>query len=87
MTGFMVTGDEELRRALIALYQTGLDSAGCATTVSGGRTTLNVACDIVRRHLCEAAARTATLQNEHGRPDLAAQASTFTRGVDCTATR
>lgn len=85
MTGFMVTGDEELRRALIALYQTGLDAAGCATTVSGGRTTLNVACDIVRRHLCAAAARAAKLQHDHGRPDLAAQVSTFTRGVDCAS--
>jgi tetratricopeptide (TPR) repeat protein len=86
MTGFMVTGDEELRRALIALYRTGLDAAGCATTVSGDRTTLNVECDIVRRHLCEAAARAAKLQHDHGRADLAAQASTFTRGIDCAAT-
>jgi hypothetical protein len=86
MTGFMVTGDEELRRALIALYQTGLDATGCATTVSGGRSSLNVSCEIVQRHLCEAAARTATLQNDHGRADLAAQASTFTRGIDCAAT-
>ncbi|HEX7794046.1 MAG TPA: hypothetical protein VF456_06830 [Vicinamibacterales bacterium] len=87
MTGFMVTGDEELRRTLIALYQTGLDASGCATTVSGGRTSLNVSCEIVRRHLCEAAARAAKLQTDHGHPDLAAQASTFTRGIDCPAVR
>ena len=36
MTGFIVTGDEELRRALIALYRNGLDAAGCATTVKDG---------------------------------------------------
>jgi protein O-mannosyl-transferase len=85
MTGFMVTGDEELRRALIALYQTGLDATGCATTVDAGRPSLNVSCEIVRRHLCEAAARAGKLQTDHGHPDLAAQASTFTRNIDCPA--
>jgi hypothetical protein len=85
MTGFMVTGDEELRRALIALYQTGLDATGCATTVDAGRTSLNVSCEIVRRHLCQAAGRAAKLQTDHGHPALAAQASTFTRGINCTA--
>jgi hypothetical protein len=85
MTGFMLTGDEELRRALISLYQTGLDASGCATTVSGGRTSLNLSCEIVRRHLCEAAARAVTLQTDHGHLDLAAQASSFTRGVNCAS--
>jgi tetratricopeptide (TPR) repeat protein len=85
MTGFMVTGDEELRRALIELYQNGLDAAGCATTISGGRTSLNGSCELVRRHLCAAAARAAQLQQDHGRADLAAQVSTFTRGVNCGA--
>ena len=85
MTGFMVTGDEELRRALIALYQTGLDASGCATTVDAGRTSLNVSCEIVRRHLCQAAGRAAKLQTDHGHPDLASQAATFTRGIDCPA--
>lgn len=83
MTGFILTGDEELRRLLIELYQSGLDATGCATSVSRGRPSLNLSCEIVRRHLCAAAARAAKLQEDRGRADLAAQVSTFTRGVSC----
>ena len=74
MTGFMVTGDEELRRVLIALYRNGLDAAGCATTVKDGSASLNVSCEIVRRHLCAAAAR-ATAVATRQRPSGACGAS------------
>jgi hypothetical protein len=85
MTGFVVTGDQELRNVLIALYQRGLDAAGCATTVTGASTALNPSCEIVRRHLCTAAARATKLHRENGHPELAERVSTFTIGANCPA--
>jgi hypothetical protein len=87
MTGFVVTGDQELRNVLIALYQRGLDVRGCATTVTGASTALNPSCEIVRRHLCTAADRASKLHRDHGHPELAAQVSTFTAGANCPATQ
>ena len=76
MTGFIVTGNQELRSALVDLYRSGLDTAGCATTTNGSTVALNISsCEIVRRHLCEAAARAADIQRRSGRPELASQVS------------
>ena len=85
MTGFIVTGNQELRRVLIALYHSGLDATGCATTVKERSASLNISCEIVRRHLCAAAARATELQRDNGHPELAAQVSVFTRDANCGA--
>jgi hypothetical protein len=85
MTGFVVTGDQELRNVLIALYQGGLDVSGCATRFAGANTALNPSCEIVRRHLCTAVARAAQLHLDNGHPELAKQVSTFTVGANCAA--
>lgn len=84
MTGFIVTGNQELRSALLDLYRSGLDTAGCATTTTGSTVALNISsCEIVRRHLCEAAARAADIQRRSGRPELASQVAVLTSEAKC----
>jgi len=83
MTGFIVTGNAELRSALVDLYRGGGDPEGCATAKEGSNIVLNVSCEIVRRHLCAAAARARELQQRAGRSDLAAQVSAFTKDAHC----
>jgi hypothetical protein len=86
MTGFIVTGNQELRSALADLYRSGLDPKGCATTVNGSNVTLNISsCDIVRRHLCAAAARAVDIQRRTGHADLASQVSVLTSDAKCEA--
>ena len=64
--GMFATSNGLLRADLLKLYQSGVDSKGCAV-ISGPRgPALNPACDIVRRDLCVAAALA-------HRPDLAGQ--------------
>ena len=64
--GMFATSNGLLRADLLKLYQSGVDSKGCAV-ISGPRgPALNPACDIVRRDLCTAAAQAQ-------RSDLAAQ--------------
>jgi hypothetical protein len=85
MTGFMVTGNQELRTLLVDLYRGGLDTKGCATTTSGSTVVLNVSCEIVRDHLCAAATRAADLQQRTGHPELARQATASARDAHCAA--
>ena len=87
MTGFTVTGNADLRGALIAIYKGGLDERGCAISNSGGMVVLNTSCEIVRRHLCEAADRAMRLQHGARRPDLEAQAAALTASLDCGSSR
>jgi tetratricopeptide (TPR) repeat protein len=61
--GAFVTGDHNLRDELLKLYQSGVDSQGCAVVVGPRGPTLNPSCAIVRRDLCEATVRAR-------RPDL-----------------
>jgi hypothetical protein len=64
--GMFATSNGLLRADLLKLYQSGIDSKGCAV-ISGPRgPALNPECDIVRRDLCTAATRA-------HRPDLAGQ--------------
>jgi len=55
--GVLATGDPGLRSDLVKLYQSGLDSKGCAVAAGPQGPALNPSCEIVRRDLCEAAAR------------------------------
>ena len=85
MTGFMVTGNQELRTVLLDLYRGGLDSQYCATTATGSTVVLNVSCEIVRRHLCAAAVRATDLQQRTGHAELASQVTIFTQDAKCEA--
>jgi protein O-mannosyl-transferase len=85
MTGFMVTGNQELRSALVDLYRSGLDTEGCATITSGSSVILNFSCEIVRRHLCDAAARAIEIQRRNGHAELAAQVAILTSDAKCEA--
>ena len=55
MEGVVVTTDIGLRNELLRLYQSGVDTMGCATMPVQGNTALNPSCPIVQRHLCAAA--------------------------------
>ncbi len=84
MTGFIVTGNQELRSALINLYRGGLDPAGCALKNGPAGIVLDPSCAIVRRHLCDGAAAAVRLQRANGRGDLAEQVEQSTlRPLDC----
>jgi hypothetical protein len=61
--GMFATGDHTLLAELLKLYQSGVDSKGCAVVAGPHGPTLNPACEIVRRDLCQATARL-------NRPDL-----------------
>lgn len=73
MTGFMLTGQAELRLALFELYRAGLDTKQCAITASASGPALNPDCALVRTHLCAGAAAAARAQRQAGRNDLATQ--------------
>ncbi|MDR1990040.1 MAG: DUF1736 domain-containing protein [Acidobacteriaceae bacterium] len=77
MTGFMVSGDNALRTALLGLYAAGLDPDRCAAKENDrGVTILNDACAIVHRHLCAASAAVAAIYDHTGKTALAAATRT-----------
>ena len=61
--GILLTGDRSLRDELVKLYQSGLDTSGCAVVAGPRGAILNPSCAIVRQNLCEATIRA-------WRPDL-----------------
>ena len=61
--GAFATGDGSLRDELVKLYQSGLDSKGCAVVAGPRGPALNPSCEIVLKDFCEAALRA-------HRPDL-----------------
>jgi hypothetical protein len=80
MTGFMLTGQPELRAAVIEIYNAGLDAAHCAISPGANGATLNPDCAIVRRHLCAAAATAAAVHRAAGRDEMARQVEASTGG-------
>jgi len=64
--GMFATSNGLLRSDLLKLYQSGVDTNGCAVINGPRGPALNPACDIVRRDLCAAA-------TQAHRPDLAGQ--------------
>jgi hypothetical protein len=80
-----VTGNQELRSALVDLYRGGLYWKGCATTTNGSSVIVNFSCEIVRRHLCDGAARAVDIQRRTGHAELASQVSMLTREANCEA--
>ena len=59
--GMFVTGDHNLLNELLKLYQSGIDSKGCAVVPGPHGPTLNPSCEIVIRDLCEATGRVGRL--------------------------
>ena len=55
--GMFVTGDRNLLSELLKLYQSGVDSKGCAVKAGPHGPTLNPSCEIVIRDLCQATDR------------------------------
>ncbi len=55
--GMFASGDHSLLAELLKLYQSGVDSKGCAVKASPHGPTLNPSCEIVSRDLCEATLR------------------------------
>jgi protein O-mannosyl-transferase len=85
MTGFILTGNADLRDALVDVYRGGLDAKGCAVTpTAGGGVILNSSCEMVRRHLCAASARAERLQRDAGHADLAARIEASMRAANCS---
>jgi tetratricopeptide (TPR) repeat protein len=55
--GMFATGDRNLRADLVKLYQSGVDTVGCAVVAGPRGPALNPSCEIVRRDLCAGTAR------------------------------
>lgn len=55
--GIFLTGDRSLSAELLRLYQSGVDSKGCAVIAGPRGPTLNPSCEMVRRDFCEATVR------------------------------
>jgi tetratricopeptide (TPR) repeat protein len=55
--GMFATGAGELREDLLKLYQSGVDTHGCAVVPGPRGPALNPACEIVHRDVCQAAKR------------------------------
>ncbi|MGC9972068.1 MAG: DUF1736 domain-containing protein [Bryobacteraceae bacterium] len=72
--GTLVTSDMSLRQELLNLYQSGLDTKGCAITPGPYGPAVNPSCEIVRQHACAATAGVLRLYRKIGREDLAGQA-------------
>jgi hypothetical protein len=85
LTGFMVTGERSLRDAAIDLYRGGLDVQGCAVRTSASGAVLDPACDIVKRHICDASAGAMAVYAAAGRDSLAVNArDTALRQFGCS---
>jgi len=52
--GFLVTSDSGLRRDLVNLYRSGLDTKGCAIAPGPTGSMMNPSCEMVHRHICAA---------------------------------
>lgn len=74
LEGTMLTSDMSLGQELLSLYQSGLDTKGCAITQGPRGRTINPSCEIVRKHACAATAGVLRLYRRIGREDLAEQA-------------
>jgi hypothetical protein len=84
MTGFIVTGDKELRALLIQLYRGGLDTGKCAVSSTPKGDVLNSSCELVARNLCAAGRNAMMVHRQNGRTDLADQLQATTlQGLGC----
>jgi len=73
-----------VRQDLLSLYQSGLDTKGCAIARGPNGPVMNPGCAIVQRHVCAAAVNAIKVARERGRQDLAlAQKQNFARDFGC----
>jgi tetratricopeptide (TPR) repeat protein len=73
LTGSIVSGDRGLGAAAMSLYQSGLDTEGCAITATASGAALNPRCPIVQRHSCAATADAVQIVSHAGQRARAEQ--------------
>jgi hypothetical protein len=73
LTGFTLTGDAELRQAVLDLYQSDPGPRNCAVKKGREGDMLDPACPMVRDHLCNATFQAIAIQRRHGRTEQADQ--------------
>jgi hypothetical protein len=84
MSGFIVTGDRDLRSLLVQMYRGGLDTKHCAVSSTPRGDVLNPACELVASHLCAAGRDAMAIHRQNGHPDLADQIQATTlQGLTC----
>jgi hypothetical protein len=85
--GLMLTNDDRLGRALVALYRAGLDTDGCAVRGAGTASGLNPQCPVVRRHVCAATGEAVGLLASSGASGALAERlrATAVERFGCTA--
>ena len=71
LTGFLVTGDGELRQASVDLYASDPGPKNCALKKGREGIILDSNCPLVREHMCAASAQAAAIQRDNGRAELA----------------
>jgi hypothetical protein len=86
MEGMLVTSDMGLRRELMDLYRSGVDTGGCAIMQGPNDPALNPQCPVVHRTLCDAALDAIRIRLDTGRKDIAAELKrSFLHDYGCPA--
>jgi tetratricopeptide (TPR) repeat protein len=73
MEGMIVTQDMDVRSELLKLYQSGIDTQGCALIDGPNGKAINPACAIIHTHLCAVAPDAIKVRLATGRRDIAEQ--------------
>jgi tetratricopeptide (TPR) repeat protein len=85
MEGVLLSSDQSLRSDLLALYRSGLDTGRCATMAGPNGESLNLACGIVHRHFCKAAAQAIEASLKIGRADMSESLRHGAGQLGCTS--
>ncbi len=73
MEGMIVTQDLAIRRELVDVYQSGIDTQGCALIDGPNGKAINPACTLIHNHLCAIAPDAIQVRLATGRRDIAEQ--------------
>ena len=86
MTGLLITSNGGVREDLLSLYQSGLDTKGCAIATGPNGPVMNPACEMVHRHVCAASVDVVQVYLRKGRRDQAeSQRQTLVGNFGCPA--
>jgi protein O-mannosyl-transferase len=86
MEGMIVTEDMGIRSDLVKLYQSGIDTKGCALQQGPGGPAINPACPMIHAHLCSIAVDSIRVRLATGRKDIAEQLRrSFVNDYGCPA--
>lgn len=86
MEGMIVTQDMGIRSDLVKLYQSGIDTKGCALRQGPDGPAINPACPMVHAHLCSIAVDSIRVRLATGRKDIAEQLRrSFVNDYGCPA--